>query len=386
MLQPLSEMNVRVSRLRVTMVIPTLDQSGAEQQLALLAAGLPADEFQVHVIALTRGGHFEQWLTARDIPVTVLGKRSKFDLRTLQRLRGCLQRDNPHIVHSWLFAANSYVRLLAGRSRSWKTVVGERCVDDWKAGWQRRLDRWLISRTDVLVGNSPAVCDFYRNLGYSDAQLAMVANAVTPQTEPPLSRAELLARYDLPADARLVGYVGRLAPQKGLKDCLWAMQLVRQLEPRAYLLVIGAGPQREELEHYARQLECAAHVRFAGHRADARRHLPHFEVFWLASHFEGMSNALMEAAWEGLPCVVSDIAANRELVPDNDHGRLIPVGDSVGRSQLTHQLLQQPAIAAQLGTALRQRTHARFQLPTMVSNYADLYRRLAASQSSTDTR
>ena len=48
-----------MSRLRLLLLIPTLDQSGAEKQLTLLATRLPRDEFDVHVVALTRGGPYE---------------------------------------------------------------------------------------------------------------------------------------------------------------------------------------------------------------------------------------------------------------------------------------------------------------------------------------
>ena len=65
--------------IRIAYVIPTLDQSGAEHQLTLLAGGLPRDEYEPHVIALNRGGHYAQVLKEHNIPVYVLGKRFRFD-------------------------------------------------------------------------------------------------------------------------------------------------------------------------------------------------------------------------------------------------------------------------------------------------------------------
>ncbi|MBI3468525.1 MAG: glycosyl transferase family 1, partial [Planctomycetes bacterium] len=55
---------------RILHVIPTLDRSGAEKQLTLLATGLPRDEFEVHVCALTRGGPLAEDLAAHDVPLT----------------------------------------------------------------------------------------------------------------------------------------------------------------------------------------------------------------------------------------------------------------------------------------------------------------------------
>src|SRR4051794_16193554 len=75
-----------VAMLQVLQFIPTLDRSGAEKQLALLAAGLPRDRFRVEVAALTRLGPLEADLRAAGVPVTLIGKRHKADPLAFGRL------------------------------------------------------------------------------------------------------------------------------------------------------------------------------------------------------------------------------------------------------------------------------------------------------------
>ena len=65
--------------LKVLQLIPTLDRSGAEKQMVLLAKGLPPDRFQVEVAALTRLGPLEAELNAAGVPVPAIGKRFKLD-------------------------------------------------------------------------------------------------------------------------------------------------------------------------------------------------------------------------------------------------------------------------------------------------------------------
>ena len=163
---------------RVVLLIPTLDRSGAEKQCMLLATHLPRDQFEVHVIALTRGGPFADDLSAAGIPLTVIGKRSRFDPSSFWRLRRELKRLQPDILHTWLFAANSYGRLCAGVVPHAKIVVSERCVDSWKSGWQLWLDRRLIARTDRLIGNSPSVVEFYGELGIPSEKLVCIPNGI----------------------------------------------------------------------------------------------------------------------------------------------------------------------------------------------------------------
>ena len=69
--------------LTVLQLIPTLDRSGAEKQMVMLAKGLPRDRFRVEVAVLTRLGALEAELRKADIPVTAINKRLKLDLLAL---------------------------------------------------------------------------------------------------------------------------------------------------------------------------------------------------------------------------------------------------------------------------------------------------------------
>src|SRR5436190_194235 len=151
------ESNTICRVIKLLLLIPTLDRSGAEKQLTTLATQLPRDEFDVRVVALTRGGPYAAELERCGIPLTVLGKRHKLDPIAFSRLRALLRREQPDILHTWLFAANAYGRLAAGRQPAFPIIVSERCVDTWKSGWQLWLDRKLIPRTMRLVGNSQPV-------------------------------------------------------------------------------------------------------------------------------------------------------------------------------------------------------------------------------------
>ena len=149
-----------MSQKRLVFVIPTLDRSGAEKQLTLLATHLPAEEFAIEVIALNRGGPYEQTLRSAGIPVHILHKRFRIDPLAHWKLQRLLHRLRPDVVHSWLFSANTHVRLIPNRQRHWKTIISERCVDQWKAGWQLALDRYLSQRMEAFVANSASVAVF----------------------------------------------------------------------------------------------------------------------------------------------------------------------------------------------------------------------------------
>ena len=363
---------------RVVLLIPTLDRSGAEKQFTLLATKLPRDEFDVRAIALTRGGPYEAELEAAGVPLTVIGKRAKFDPFSFWRLREELKRHDPDILHTWLFAANAYGRLCAHAIPRAKVAVSERCIDSWKSGWQLWLDRRLISRTDRLVGNSPGVVEFYRELGVPPEKLVCIPNGIECDASLPMptNHERLLAELNLPPDAFVAGFVGRLAKQKRVEDLIWAVETLRQIRPRLHLIVIGDGPERERLEQFTRDVHCTGHVHFLGHRDDAAQLLPAFDVFCLASSFEGMSNSVMEAMAAGLPVLASDIPPNRELVVPGETGFLFKLADSVGIMQFLRRLIDEPGLAERLGRAGHERIEREFSIERMVDGYANVYRQL----------
>lgn len=366
--------------IKVLLVIPTLDRSGAEKQLTHLAIGLPRDEFEVEVVALTRSGPYEEQLKSAGIPLTIIGKRWKFDPFALRRLRKLIAIKQPDILHTWLFAANAYGRIAVGAKPDLNVVVSERCVDSWKASWQLWLDRQLVSRTHQLVGNSQAVADFYTDLGFPSDRTLVIPNGIEPATSSERTRQSICDEFDLPVDAKIIGCIGRLAPQKRVSDLIWASELLQSLEPSSKLLIIGDGPQRKELEEFAHNLRLSNVVRFAGHRSDVSSILPHLDMFCLASDFEGQSNSLMEAMSYGLPVIVSDIAPNLELVEHESTGLVVPVGDRPAYTRAFDRLIKDESLADSLGKAAKDYVVREHSFDTTVAAYAKLYRSLADHQ------
>ena len=129
-------------------------------------------------------------------------------------------------------------------------------------------------------------------------------------------------------------------------------------------------------ERFASDVGCRQHVRFCGHRDDASRWLALFDVFCLASSFEGMSNSVMEAMSAGIPVIASDIPANRELVVQGETGFLPKLADTVGYMQFLRRMIDEPGLATRLGQAGRERIRQSFDVPRMVNAYAAIYREL----------
>jgi glycosyltransferase involved in cell wall biosynthesis len=358
---------------RVLFVIPTLVRHGAEKQLVLLARGFQQAGIDTHVAVLTHTGPYEADLRAAGVTVHLIEKRGKLDVRAYGRLKELIGKLSPDVVQTFLFAANAYGRQAALAAGVARVFGGERCVDKWKSWLHNLMDRHLAARSERIVANSTGVRDFYVSRGIPAEKLAVIPNAVEPAVPSPVSREQLLAELGLPGDARLIGAVNRLWPQKRVKDLIWAADLLKVVRDDVHLLIIGVGPHRHRLERYRDQVRIADRVHFLGHRDDVPRLMPHFDCLWLASAYEGMPNAVMEAMACGIPVVASDISGNRDLVIHGETGYLVPIGDRAAMARHTNRLLDDAVLAARLGEAGRQRVLTEFSVSKLIERYRELY-------------
>ena len=361
--------------LKVLQLIPTLDRSGAEKQMVMLATGLPRDRFEVEVGVLTRSGPFEADLRAAGIPLTVFSKRFKLDPFVLWKLTRWLCEKRFDVVHTWIFAANAYGRVAARRAKVPVVITSEMAVDLWKSPRDLRVDRRLARWTDKVVGNSHAVVDFYRRAGIPADKLAMIYSGIG---EPPVPAAEVdragvRLSLRLPPDAPLVVFAGRLAAQKRVDDLIHAMDLLLHLLPRAHTVILGDGPLRERLQEMVRNLQHENAIHFLGHREDVPRLLAAADVLALPSSYEGLPNIVMEAMALGVPVAATAAPGTTELIEHERSGLLVPLGRRPELAQAIRRLLTDRDLAQRLIDEARTRVQTRFRLDAMIHAYADLY-------------
>jgi glycosyltransferase involved in cell wall biosynthesis len=146
-------------------------------------------------------------------------------------------------------------------------------------------------------------------------------------------------------------YFGRLSPEKGVADLLWAMKHL----PQVQLKIAGDGPQRSELESLAREL-CLTNVKFAGHVGgkvlDYMIASARFTVL-PSRAYETLGKTILESYAWGRPVVASDLGSRRELVDQGETGLLYPPGNVDQLGKAISLLVERPELTAQMGVAGR---------------------------------
>jgi glycosyltransferase involved in cell wall biosynthesis len=175
---------------------------------------------------------------------------------------------------------------------------------------------------------------------------------------------------------RVVTYVGRLDPQKGVR---WLIQTSPGwLGPLAdcSLLLVGTGPEREKLVRISERLGVSDRLHFAGWRPDVPEILAASSLVVLPSRWEGMPNVLLEAMASGRPVLAADVEGVRELLGPAASQQTVAFGDSAGFAAKTVQLLQNPKLASELGRNNRSRAEEQFPIEGTVQQYQQLWQSL----------
>lgn len=178
---------------------------------------------------------------------------------------------------------------------------------------------------------------------------------------PQRTAAQVRQDLGIPADAPLVGCVARLEPAKGYEDLLEAFRQVLAQEPEARLVIVGEGYQRQDLAALTARLGLETRVLFTGWRDDMIDLLAAFDVFALASHYEGLGIAILEAMALRRPVVCTAVGGVLDVVQDGETGYLVPSREPAAMASRLVELLRDPERRAAFGEAGRKRVEEHFR-------------------------
>ncbi len=364
--------------IRLAFCITELEFGGAERCLVELATRLARPRFEPVVYCLgPRPERNEASLAARleaaGIELHCLEARYALQfVPTVRRLARLLAAQRPEILQTFLFHANVVGSLAARIARVPHVVTAIRVAERRSRGYLW-LERVATRRAERHVCVSRSVAEFSRARGGLAAErLVVIPNGIDPQRYPARSAADL-ACFGFPPNRRAITYVGRLDRQKGVGWLVetapkWLAQL-----PNHDLLLVGEGPERAALAALSQELGIAPRVHLAGWRSDVPKILRASDLLVLASAWEGMPNAVLEAMASGLPVVSTEVEGVCELLGPSADAQVVHQGDPQAFSERIVAIVSNPALAASLGQANRCRAEQEFSLAGMVASYEKLY-------------
>jgi len=366
---------------------------GSELEAQRVCAALIRRGYRITVVCA--GGNpmpaLRDWIDPEGVPVRIYAGRWKGALKDIVfalRVSGMLIRERRN--YQFVYFLMQGLHLAAGLPIAHfldkpilMKIAGSGVVPLMAKSPSGRLElRWLREWAYRVMILNDGMREEAMAAGFASDQLYWMPNPVNTDNFAPCGdreRTELRRKLGIPPAAAVVLYCGRLASGKGLPELIDAFALVAPQVPEAMLVLVGDGPLRPKLAMQATQLHLKDNkVRFVGqvNPAEVCDWLKVADVFTLVSFSEGFPCALAEAMSTGLPCVVSDIPANRQLIDDGEHGFLTPVGDLTAISTAIVQLLKNVTLRLRMGEAARQRIEDNYSSDKISDRYETLFRQM----------
>jgi glycosyltransferase involved in cell wall biosynthesis len=362
---------------------------GGTTHVFQLLDGLPERGFRVALAVDPEGPALEAARRRGLDAIPVAFARGRLHPAALRDLRAALRQIEPQLVHAHGSRAALVAAALTRTGAFTRTgALGDAALLYSEHGLARDVPRrraaaWLAraaERACVRAARRTLVASEYARDALAAlapgaaSRLRLLPNAVGAW-RPTRSRERVRAELSLAPEQRVVGCVARLVPQKGLADLVAAAARTCAAEPRAVFVVVGGGPLRASLESAAARTQ--ARIRFLGERDDVADLLGAFDVFALASHWEGTPISILEAMSAGLPVVATRVGGVPGLV-DDATGVLVAPRAPQSLADALIALLADPATARRLGESGRARALARHGVGTLLDGVARCYREALA--------
>jgi phosphatidyl-myo-inositol dimannoside synthase len=284
------------------------------------------------------------------------GRAASFAAMTFWLFWACLTSKNRYIVASVWFPGGLAACLLPRNVRGRLGVLAHGSeIAPQRAGFRCRVMRYVFEHADAIIANSHFTRDLLIQAGVKQPVSIVLPGIDAAPIEP--------ARAPQPT----LLSVGRLIARKGFDKVIEALPRVLRRFPSARYEIVGAGPQRAELESLARHCGVIDHVTFLGALDDVQLRAAYARAWCFVlpvrasgNDVEGFGLVYLEAALADLPTIGGRGSGAEDAIAADETGLLVDgtSGDAVAEAILA--LLEDPARAARMGIHGRERALANF--------------------------
>ncbi len=361
--------------IRVDWLITELNiLGGAEVFTTQLALHMLANGIQLRVITLRTGGDLISYLRNNGIPVIEIGLNHKYNPLPLLRLYNLWRTDPPYILHTHLYHAGAVGRLIARLTGIRHVIVHQHGTENNRSVLRSSFDRITSRMVDRYVVPSTAVGDvLIRREHITQSKIHLIHYGVN--IDHPVPSAPIL-HWPAPVDVPIIGCVSRLVREKSHPVLLRALQLLRKQGVTFHAIMIGDGPERNNLEHLSHQYELTDYISWVGTQRNIPSWLSRFDLFVLPSAWEGLPISILEAMAAKLPVVATAVGGTPEAVLADQTGILVPPGDPELLFHGISLLILDSDLRAKMGLAGYLRIKEHFSLTQAINNVIKLYTEL----------
>jgi glycosyltransferase involved in cell wall biosynthesis len=368
--------NRDTSRINLMFIVPCFGFGGLEQVVINIVKELDRSRYNPSFCSLLAPvpEMFEK-IKALDLPCYVLDKGEGFNCWLPFRIARLLRRNridliNGHDIGATLFAA--FATRLAG--------IGKIVHTDHSQILTKHkfmpVYRWVLKqRVSCSITVSENLERFLiSNFGLKRERVITIPNGIeVDRFAKGQDTSYLYREFGIDEKARIIGSIGRLTEQKGMRYLIEAFSKVNHDVPDTMLIIVGDGELRGDLEKLSETLSIRDNVIFTGIREDTPELLELFDIFVLPSLWEGQPLTIMEAMAAGKPIIATDVGGNSEILDSGKYGVIVPSGSPVALAGAVMGLLGDEDSAKKLGADAEDYCARELSSVSMVRKYERVY-------------
>ena len=341
---------------KITFMINGLGTGGAERVFINDANSFKEQGYEVFFVVLyySKEQHSNFFkLKLNEDRILFLQAKSIIDIKAYIKLWRFLVKNQINILYSTLNDAIFISRIVAIFLPKLFLIIREANTTENKSKMNKLSDALFNLRTDVIIAVSNAVAKSLLSYqSFYKLKVTVLYNGVYLPNEP----------AHLSGSKTIILSVGSLTKKKSHSVLLDAFYSILKDYKDIELHIIGNGVLRGELYKQAKELGIDENVVFYPFKDgdDLFAEYTNAKIFVLSSLQEGCPNVLLEAMSFGLPCVVSSIEANQEIVKDRINGLVANTGDCESFTIAIKELLNTPSLLRDIGINAREEVKSRF--------------------------
>lgn len=351
--------------MRILQIINALTMGGAQFVVLDLARRARSDGHDIQ-IACFRDGPIGEILREEGFVVHLLGEKI-LDLPAFTRLFTLMRGFRPEIVHSHLFRASFWARILCLLFPAAKLVTS---VHGYETRTFHRLEKLMSRLSNYMVFPSRYLCDWYRSnirkLKDNECRVIYPGVNIRPLKEQ-TSKSGLIK----------IGTLSRLHPVKGIDRLLQACAVLKSRSIAFSLLIGGEGRHRVELQALAERLGISGDCQFVGQVSDQRAFLDELDIFVAPSRQEAFGIHVCEAMERALPIAGAMVGGIPELVEDGRTGLLFDADHATALADSLERMLADQDFCRRAGQLGRKRVEESFNRQIGIDKHLEIFSRLA---------
>lgn len=259
------------------------------------------------------------------------------------------------------------------------------------AGTRLAVEKVCLETAERVVATSPQEEEHLRTMvSATGGTITVIPCGTDIERFGSVTREQARQTLGIPLDAKVVFYVGRFDPRKGIETLVRAVGRSKLRDGTDLRLIIGGGSrpgrsdgiERERIEGIVAELGLTGLTTFPGRIDDTD--LPVYygaaDVCVVPSHYEPFGLVAIEAMASGTPVVASDVGGLQYSVASEETGLLVPAKEEAAFADAIDRILTDIAWRDQLGQAARGRVEAHFSWAGVATQLDQLYRHLLANQ------